>query len=60
MIYYMLRKHSSSELILLSPAPRIVLGTSHVTRVESQTDTQMHITRSHTLQTASLSKINDA
>lgn len=33
---------------------------THVTCIESQTDTQMHITRSHTLQTASLSKINDA
>lgn len=33
---------------------------THVTCIESQTDTQMHIARSHTLQTASLSKINDA
>lgn len=33
---------------------------THVTCIESQTDTQMHITSSDTLQTASLSKINDA
>lgn len=33
---------------------------THVTCIESQTDTQMHIARSHTLQTAPLSKINDA
>lgn len=33
---------------------------TRVTCIESHTNTRMHITRSHTLQTASLSKINDA